>query len=85
MIHTGTTAFLRQAHRNNWEQYLASLKPGAQQDWDICVLTASDERQAEMYRSQLDWRREAGLLPHGMQTLVLPDPGGRRIGWGARR
>ena len=82
MTHTGTTAFLRQAHRNNWEQYLASLKPGAQQDWDICVLTASDERQAEMYRRQLDWRREAGLLPHGMQTLVLPDPGGRRIGSG---
>ena len=82
MIHTGTTAFLRQAHRNNWEQYLASLKPGAQQDWDICVLTASDERQAEMYRSQLDWRREACLLPYGMQTLVLPDPGGRRIGSG---
>ena len=82
MTHTGTTAFLRQAHRNNWEQYLASLKPGAQQDWDICVLTASDERQAEMYRSQLDWRRDAGLLPHGMQTLVLPDPGGRRTGSG---
>ncbi len=82
MTHTGTSAFLRQAHRNNWEQYLASLKPGAHQDWDICVLTASDERQAEMYRSQLDWRREAGLLPYGMQTLVLPDPGGRRIGSG---
>ncbi len=82
MTSHGTTAFLRQAHRNNWEQYLASLKPGAQQDWDICVLTASDERQAEMYRSQLDWRREAGLLPYGMQTLVLPDPGGRRIGSG---
>ena len=82
MTHTGTTAFLRQAHRNNWEQYLASLKPGAVQDWDICVLTASDERQAEMYRRQLDSRREAGLLPHGMQTLVLPDPGGRRIGSG---
>ena len=82
MTYTGTTAFLRQAHRNNWEQYLASLKPGAQQGWDICVLTASDERQAEMYRSQLEWRREAGLLPHDMQTLVLPDPGGRRIGSG---
>ena len=25
---------------------------------------------------------EAGLLPHGMQTLVLPDPGGRRTGSG---
>ena len=82
MTHPGTTAFLRQAHRNNWEQYLASLKPGAQQGWDICVLTASDERQAEIYRSQLDWRREAGLLPNDMQVLVLPDPGGRRVGSG---
>jgi galactokinase/mevalonate kinase-like predicted kinase len=82
MTHTGTTAFLRQAHRNNWEQYLAALRPGAAPGWDICVLTASDERQAEMYRCQLNWRREAGLLPASMHFLVLPDPGGRRIGSG---
>ncbi len=82
MTHTGTTAFLQQAHRNNWQQYLSTLQPGAQQGWDICVLTASDERQAEMYRCQLDWRREAGLLPAGMHFLVLPDPGGRRVGSG---
>jgi len=82
MTGIGTTAFLQQAHRNNWQQYLATLQPGAQQGWDICVLTASDERQAEMYRCQLNWRREAGLLPAGMQFLVLSDPGGRRIGSG---
>ena len=82
MTHIGTNAFLQQAHRNNWQQYLATLRPGAQQGWDICVLTASDERQAEMYRCQLDWRREAGLLPAGMQFLVIPDRGGRRIGSG---
>ena len=82
MTHIGTTAFLRQAHRNNWEQYLAALRPGVAQGWDICVLTASDERQAEMYRCQLNWRREAGLLPAGMHFLALPDPGGRRIGSG---
>ena len=82
MTHTGTTAFLRQAHRNNWEQYLTALRPGAAPGWDICVLTASDERQAEMYRCQLNWRREAGLLPAGMHFLVLPDPGGRRMGSG---
>lgn len=82
MTHIGTTAFLQQAHRNNWQQYLATLQPGALPGWDICVLTASDERQAAMYRRQLDWRLEAGLLPAGMQFLVLPDPGGRRVGSG---
>ncbi len=46
------------------------------------MLTASDERQAQMYRQQLAWRRAAGLLPAGTQFLVLPDPPGRRIGSG---
>ncbi len=82
MTTIGTTAFLQQAHRNNWQRYLASLQPGARRGWDICVLTASDERQADMYRRQLDWRRAAGLLPHGTQFIVLPDPQGQRIGSG---
>ncbi len=79
---SGATAFLQQAHRNNWQRYLASLQPGTRRGWDVCVLTASDERQADMYRRQLDWRRAAGLLPHGTQFLVLPDPPGQRIGSG---
>ena len=82
MIDGGAAAFLQQAHRNNWQQYLASLRPGARHGWDLCVLTAGDERQASMYRRQLDWRREAGLLPARTQFLVLPDPDGRRIGSG---
>ena len=84
MTHIGTTAFLRQAHRNNWEQYLAALRPGVAQGWDICVLTASDERQAEMYRCQLNWRREAGLLPAGMHFLAAPRPR-RPEDWFGRR
>lgn len=82
MTSTGATAFLQQAHRNNWQRYLASLRPGARRGWDVCVLTASDERQAQMYRRQLAWRRASGLLPAGTQFLVLPDPPGRRIGSG---
>ena len=82
MIDGGAAAFLQQAHRNNWQQYLSSLRPGARHGWDLCVLTAGDERQASMYRRQLDWRREAGLLPARTQFLVLPDPDGRRIGSG---
>ena len=82
MIDGGAAAFLQQAHRNNWQQYLSSLRPGARHGWDLCILTAGDERQASMYRRQLDWRREAGLLPARTQFLVLPDPDGRRIGSG---
>ena len=82
MIDGGAAAFLQQAHRNNWQQYLSSLRPGARHGWDLCILTAGDERQASMYRRQLDWRREAGLLPVRTQFLVLPDLDGRRIGSG---
>ena len=76
------SAFLRQAHLNNWHKYLQSLGSPAESGWDVCVLTASDEAQAAIYRRQLDWRREAGLLPRGTYFTVVPDPGGRRIGSG---
>ena len=82
MAESGSMAFLQQAHRNNWQRYLDSLKDGARIGWDVCVLTASDERQAAMYGRQLDWRREAGLLPATTRFVVIPDPGGRRIGSG---
>jgi fucokinase len=75
--------FLQQAYANNWQQYLASLKPMGRGGWDMCVLTASDERQAAMYARQLEWRREAGLLPARMRFRIMADPGGQRIGSGA--
>ena len=78
----GDAAFLQQAHRNNWRQYLESLKPSSDLGWDICVLTASDEQQADAYKQQLDLRRSAGLLPAGTYFVVIPDPGGRRTGSG---
>ena len=74
--------FLQQAYRDNWHQYLASLKPGTKLGWDVCVLTASDERQAAMYQGQLDWRRSTGLLPERTRFLVVADPDGQRIGSG---
>jgi fucokinase len=82
MIDGGSAAFLQQAHRNNWQQYLASLKPETRSGWDTVILTASDERQAAMYRRQLEWRAASGLLPARTRFQVLPDPGGRRIGSG---
>ncbi len=50
--------------------------------WDYLIVTASNERQAEAYQVQLDVRRELGLLGDVREVLVVPDPGGKRIGSG---
>jgi len=80
----GALAFLQQGYRNNWQQYLKSLDGSGSSvsHWDICVLTASNDRQADAYEAQLEIRREAGLLPANIEFRVIADPGGRRIGSG---
>jgi fucokinase len=83
MTQSSNADFLRQAYANNWQRYLESLRTKTRSGWDICVLTASDERQAAMYRRQLQWRREADLLPPATEFRVIADPGGLRIGSGS--
>ncbi len=50
--------------------------------FDLIILTAAHEQQAEGFRAQLDWRREYRLLPEETTFWVIADPGGRRIGSG---
>jgi fucokinase len=50
--------------------------------WDFVIVTASDERQAELYRNELQRRTSSGMLPKETQFLVVPDPGDRRVGTG---
>ncbi len=50
--------------------------------WDYLIVTASNAPQAEAYRSQLELRRGLGLLAGVRNVLVVPDPGGKRIGSG---
>jgi len=50
--------------------------------WDYLILTASNDRQAAGYESQLAVRRRAGLLPEVGATFVVADPFGRRVGSG---
>ncbi len=50
--------------------------------WDYLVVTASNAAQAAVYEAQLAVRRELGLLACVREVLVLPDPGGRRVGSG---
>jgi fucokinase len=50
--------------------------------WDYLIVTASNDSQASAYQSQLQLRRELGLLPEVRETLVVPDLDGKRIGSG---
>jgi len=50
--------------------------------WDYLIVTASNALQAEAYESQLAIRRGLGLLSDICEVMVVPDPGGKRIGSG---
>ena len=50
--------------------------------FDICVITACDERQAETFRSLIDRRIQNGLYPREIDFRVYSDPEGGRIGSG---
>ena len=49
--------------------------------FDLLVLTASDSRQAVIYRHAVGRMVEDGLIA-ARDLLVVPDPGGRRVGSG---
>jgi Predicted kinase related to galactokinase and mevalonate kinase len=51
--------------------------------WDVVIITASSERQADLYGKEIHRRRNAGALPLETRYLVVPDPGDRRIGSGS--
>jgi fucokinase len=50
--------------------------------WDYLIVTASNDRQARAYEAQLCLRHELGLLSDVRETMVVPDPGGVRVGSG---
>ena len=50
--------------------------------WDVVIITASSERQAELYRDEIQRRSLSGMLPSETQFLVVPDPADRRVGSG---
>jgi fucokinase len=51
--------------------------------WDVVMISASSERQAELYREEIQRRNSSGLLPGETKFLVVPDPGGQRVGSGS--
>ena len=50
--------------------------------WDYLIITASNDAQAEAYRALIGSRERLGFIRDIKKTLVVPDPGGRRIGSG---
>jgi len=66
-----------------WARHrLAIAAPERFPSWDWVILTAASEAQAEWYSIALGPVRHRGALAAATQTLVVPDPGGRRIGSG---
>ncbi len=50
--------------------------------WDYLIVTASNDAQAKAYESQLKIRQDLGLLGNVRNVIVVPDPGGKRVGSG---
>lgn len=50
--------------------------------WNVVIITASSERQATLYRDEIQRRRLSGMLPEEAEYLVVPDPSDRRVGSG---
>lgn len=71
---------LRRAVCRNRKAYARQLRgePG----FDLLVLTASNEAQAESYREEVDERHSLGLLPSSVRVKVIADPPGERPGSG---
>lgn len=79
--YTPEERFICQSLADNQADYQASIE-GLAPTWDWAVLTASNDRQAEAYRLQLDRRLQNGSLPRRCRYAVVADPMGRRCGSG---
>jgi len=75
-----STLFLSQSYHDVWDDYYRSLNTPGFPVWDYVILTASDEQQAEGFRTQLAAR--ADYLPSRTHFAVVPDEGGVRVGSG---
>lgn len=76
-----TSLFLKNSYYDAKEQFEKSLKNDLE-SWDIVVLTASNENQANSYIWQINRRKKEGLLPKHTEFLVIPDYNNERIGSG---
>lgn len=74
------TLFLQQSYIDCTNQYTTLLEEPNIPLWDYVVLTASNEEQAESYRTQIEYRLNHHMLPESTHYAVLPGSG-RKAGW----
>lgn len=75
--------YLKQSYQDNWATYQKSLEgKEAGVDWDLFIITASNEEQAAAYRMQIEYRLANGYLSRDTQYIVIADPEGKRVGSG---
>lgn len=74
--------FMRETLLDVWNYYEKALKNPNFKTWDWIVLTASNEEQAKIYNSEIEYRLNQGVIPKNINYLVLPDPEGKRVGSG---
>jgi len=74
--------FLSQSYSDIWNNFEYIRANHSVPKWDYVVITASNEKQAEMYRLQIKQRIDSGFLPSSSQYVCIPDPEGKRVGSG---
>lgn len=77
------TLFLQQSYIDCTNQYTTLLEAPNIPLWDYVVLTASNEEQAESYRTQIKYRLEHHMLPASTHYAGSSRPG-RKAGWKRR-
>lgn len=82
MINTKINAFLLQSYQDAWTEYEYSLKSEHCTKWDWVIITASNEKQAQAYRVQIQKREQQKKLPMNTKFVIIPDPDGKRVGSG---
>ena len=83
MRYTSVQPELIDALAEGWNTLTLSVEaPDRVPSWDAIVLTAASSRQAAIYERRLSGATRRGLIPESTHTLVVPDPGGQRIGSG---
>lgn len=82
MFQNRSNIFLTQSYETAWQEYDYVLNSERAVRWDWVVITASNEKQAQAYREQIEYRLENQYLPQGSKYIVVPDPEGKRVGSG---
>ena len=70
--------FLSQSYQDAWNNFNDSLRDKRAQYQDWIVITASNERQAETYRIQIEKRVSNNSWPINSKWMVIPDLNGER-------